>query len=82
MGPQTVSLVERSIIYCPYLGGSTIRGFTVFSVLQVHSVAWSSDGSRLASGSFDKTVTVWNLESDRLVSSDTNMWCSAHTGRE
>ena len=34
----------------------------------MHSVAWSCDGSRLASGSFDKTVTFWNLESDRLVS--------------
>lgn len=37
------------------------------SLLQVHSVAWSCDGSRLASGSFDKTVTIWSLESDRLV---------------
>ena len=35
--------------------------------LQVHSVAWNCDGSRLASGSFDKTVTIWTLESDRLV---------------
>lgn len=33
---------------------------------KVHSVSWSCDGSRLASGSFDKTVTIWNLESDRL----------------
>ena len=28
-GPQAVSLVERSIIHYPYLGGSTIGGFTV-----------------------------------------------------
>ena len=35
-------------------------------MLQVHSVGWSCDGSRLASGSFDKTVTIWSLESDRL----------------
>ena len=25
LGPQAVSLVKRSIIHCPYLGGSTIR---------------------------------------------------------
>ena len=25
LGPRAVSLVERSIIHCPYLGGSTIR---------------------------------------------------------
>ncbi|XP_003384776.2 PREDICTED: THO complex subunit 3-like isoform X2 [Amphimedon queenslandica] len=33
---------------------------------KVHSVGWSCDGSRLASGSFDKSVTIWSLESDRL----------------
>ena len=26
-----MSFVERSIILCPYLGGSTIGGFTVYS---------------------------------------------------
>ena len=30
---QAVSLVERFIIHCPYVGGSTIGGFTVY----VHS---------------------------------------------
>lgn len=49
----------------------TRRSFNVYFhchvvVLQVHSVGWSCDGSRLASGSFDKTVTIWSLESDRL----------------
>ncbi|CAH1258398.1 THOC3 [Branchiostoma lanceolatum] len=33
---------------------------------KVHSVAWSCDGRRLASGSFDKTVTVFLLDRDRL----------------
>ena len=27
--PRPVSFVDRSIILCPYLGGSTIRGSTV-----------------------------------------------------
>uniref|UniRef100_A0A8C1WPS3 THO complex 3 n=1 Tax=Cyprinus carpio TaxID=7962 RepID=A0A8C1WPS3_CYPCA len=34
---------------------------------KVHSVAWSCDGRRLASGSFDKTASVFVLEKDRLV---------------
>ncbi|VVC96016.1 unnamed protein product [Leptidea sinapis] len=29
---------------------------------KVHSVGWSCDGRRLASGSFDKTVVIFNLE--------------------
>jgi WD40 repeat protein len=34
---------------------------------KVHSVGWSCDGRRLASGSFDKSVTIFTLERDRLV---------------
>ncbi|TNM98611.1 hypothetical protein fugu_013175 [Takifugu bimaculatus] len=34
---------------------------------KVHSVAWSCDGRRVASGSFDKTASVFVLEKDRLV---------------
>jgi len=33
---------------------------------KVHSVDWSCDGKRLASGSFDKTVCIFGLSSDRL----------------
>ena len=29
---------------------------------KVHSVAWSCDGRRLASGSVDKTGKIWNME--------------------
>lgn len=34
---------------------------------RVHSVGWNCAGTRLASGSFDKTVAVFNLEKDKLV---------------
>ena len=34
---------------------------------KVHSVGWSCDGRRLASGSFDKSVSIFFLERDRLV---------------
>jgi len=33
---------------------------------KVHSVDWSCDGRRLASGSFDKTVCIYTLDRDRL----------------
>ena len=35
---------------------------------KVHSVGWSCDGKRLASGSFDKSVCIYVLDRDRLVS--------------
>ena len=33
---------------------------------KVHSVNWSCDGKKLASGSYDKTVCIFSLGSDRL----------------
>ena len=33
---------------------------------KVHSVDWSSDGKRLASGSYDKTVCIFTLGTERL----------------
>jgi len=33
---------------------------------KVHSVAWSSDGRKLASGSYDQTASVYVLDRDRL----------------
>lgn len=50
-----------------FRGHSKTREFLAHSA-KVHSVAWSCDGRRLASGSFDKTASVFLLEKDRLVS--------------
>uniref|UniRef100_U3FFX6 THO complex subunit 3 n=1 Tax=Callithrix jacchus TaxID=9483 RepID=U3FFX6_CALJA len=49
-----------------FRGHSKTREFLAHSA-KVHSVAWSCDGRRLASGSFDKTASVFLLEKDRLV---------------
>jgi THO complex subunit 3 len=43
---------------------------------KVHSVDWSCDGKRLASGSFDKTVAIFTLSNDRLNKEHT---CKGHT---
>lgn len=50
-----------------FKNNSKSREFPAHSA-KVHSVAWSCDGRRLASGSFDKTASVFVLEKDRLVS--------------
>ena len=34
--------------------------------MKVHSVAWNYDGRKLASGSYDKNVTVFTLDRDRM----------------
>lgn len=36
---------------------------------KVHTVDWNRDGRRLASGSFDKTVCIFVMDNERLVSS-------------
>lgn len=40
---------------------------------KVHSVGWSCDGRRLASGSFDKTVCIYTLDKDKLVNFSVDM---------
>lgn len=51
---------------CSHFEGNKRSKEYVAHQAKVHSVGWSCDGSRLASGSFDKTITIWSLESDRL----------------
>jgi WD40 repeat protein len=40
--------------------------------LWVSSIAWSSDGTRLASGSYDTTVRIWDVDGGRVTSTLTN----------
>uniref|UniRef100_K1RW24 THO complex subunit 3 n=1 Tax=Magallana gigas TaxID=29159 RepID=K1RW24_MAGGI len=47
-----------------FLQNKRIREHTAHDS-KVQSVAWSCDGRRLASGSFDKTVSVFQLDNDR-----------------
>lgn len=63
-----------------FKNNSKSREFPAHSA-KVHSVAWSCDGKRLASGSFDKTASVFVLEKDRLVGPSV-ISCPFHTHSE
>ena len=52
-----------------------LREYTTHST-KVHSVDWSCDGKRLASGSFDNTVSIFTLGNDRMNKEHT---CRGHT---
>lgn len=52
-----------------FVSHNVVREYIAHSS-KVHSVGWSCDGRRLASGSFDKTVVIFNLERNRLVSNE------------
>nr|WJH19520.1 THO complex subunit 3 [Euglena gracilis] len=47
---------------------------------KVHSVAWNKDGTRLASGSADKTTRVWEVTNDSKYSSGNSQQLTGHTG--
>lgn len=49
-----------------FLSHNLVREYIAHSS-KVHSVGWSCDGKRLASGSFDKSVAIFTLERNRLV---------------
>lgn len=40
-------------------------------VSKVHSVDWNADGRHLASGSFDRTVTLFSFSNDKLTKDHT-----------
>ncbi len=54
------------------IGGSPVPGFTLRHVLRGHTnwiglIAWSPDGSYLATPSADKTIRIWNARSGECV---------------
>ncbi|KOB78215.1 Wd-repeat protein [Operophtera brumata] len=55
---------------------NSVREYVAHSA-KVHSVGWSCDGRRLASGSYDKNVAIFNLERSRLAQ---DFLCRGHTG--
>ena len=50
------------LLSCPVHGQLVLEGHTD----ELRSVAWSPDGSQLASGSIDKTVKIWNANTGRV----------------
>jgi serine/threonine-protein kinase len=49
----------------PTTQGITVRASLVGHSDEVRSIAWSPDGNRLASGSLDTTVRIWNIATQR-----------------
>ncbi len=65
MYQQKEHLAELNRLQSHFKKNQKIREYSSHSS-KVHSVDWSCDGKRLASGSFDKTVCIYNLSHDRL----------------
>lgn len=59
------SRISRSVLNESNFGRQKVKLSLCF---QVHSVGWNCLGTRLASGSFDKSVAIFSLERDRFVS--------------
>src|SRR5438105_3059971 len=62
--PQAATFTE--------IGGSPVPGFTLRHVLRGHTeyitrIAWSPDGSYIASPSADKTIRIWDAHSGECV---------------
>ncbi len=56
----------------PWATGSEIRDYTAHRK-KVHTVAWSGNGSKLASGSVDQSVRVWTVDETTGRATDTEL---------
>lgn len=64
---RKMALTELEELKNHFKTHTRVREVTAHSA-KVHTVDWNCDGRRLASGSFDKTVCLFTVDSDRLVS--------------
>lgn len=65
--PKQAPIKDLSELRSYFQSHNVIREY-IAHTSKVHSVGWSCDGRKLASGSFDKSVAIFNLERNRLVS--------------
>ena len=59
--------------------GEVLRTLTGHAA-SVESVAWSPDGTQLASGSYDNTVIIWNVDTGNVLQTltvDTDSWVNS-----
>ncbi len=66
MASHRLWLQDKTVQVWEVSSGRLLRTYSGHSDL-VWTLAWSPDGSRIASGSWDKTVQVWEVSSGRLL---------------
>lgn len=65
--PKQTPIEDLAELRSYFASHCSIREYIAHSS-KVHSVGWSCDGRRLASGSYDKNVAIFTLDRYRLVS--------------
>ena len=75
MGTHGKFLQQNAILFQKQIVFVSVDDLNAFS--EVLAVTWSPDGKRLASGSVDKTVMIWDVLTGAPIGSPLN----GHTGR-